>query len=366
MQNLFSILKPNSDGWVDATELKPLFLRYTLDTATEFLFGQSVESQLSALPGYTPKHDFGIVDPKTFAAAFEGAQYVCTLKQIFGPLQFLAETPSARRCYRQCHEFIDRFVDLALSKPPAEKDTTTSNKYVFLDALVAETRDPQELRFQLINILLAGRDTTATLLSFIIIVLIQHPLVFQKLRSIILEEFGTYSNPKDITFSSLKSCSYLQWVLNETLRLYPLLPYNDRVALRDTTLPRGGGPHESAPIYVRKGTVVEYCTHIVHRRKDLWGDDADEFRPERWDGRKTGFEYIPFNAGPRICIGQQLALTSAGYVVVRFLQRFEKVEGVGGEWDLVRRGGYGSVRQSFSLVASPAMPVRVRMKVAEE
>jgi hypothetical protein len=42
----------------------------------------------------------------------------------------------------------------------------------------------------------------------------------------------------------------------------------------------------------------------MHRRKDIWGPDADDFRPERWDGRRVGWEYLPFNGGPRICIGR--------------------------------------------------------------
>lgn len=60
----------------------------------------------------------------------------------------------------------------------------------------------------------------------------------------------------------------------------------------------------------------------MHHRKDIWGEDVEEFRPERWEGKKVGWEYLPFNGGPRICLGQQFALTEAGYVVVRLLQRF--------------------------------------------
>lgn len=69
-----------------------------------------------------------------------------------------------------------------------------------------------------------------------------------------------------------------------------------------------------------------YNVFIMHRRKYLWGDDADEFRPERWEGRKSGWEYLPFNGGPRICLGPQFALTEAGYVVVRMLEHFDRIE----------------------------------------
>jgi cytochrome P450 len=64
----------------------------------------------------------------------------------------------------------------------------------------------------------------------------------------------------------------------------------------------------------------------MHHRRDIYGDDADEFRPERWETLRPGWEYLPFNGGPRICLGQQYALTEAAYVSVRLLQEFSKVE----------------------------------------
>ncbi|KAI1492228.1 cytochrome P450, partial [Biscogniauxia mediterranea] len=65
---------------------------------------------------------------------------------------------------------------------------------------------------------------------------------------------------------------------------------------------------------------------VMHRRKDIYGDDADEFRPERWESLRLTFEYLPFNAGPRICIGQQFALTQLAMVTFRLLQAFPTIE----------------------------------------
>ena len=67
----------------------------------------------------------------------------------------------------------------------------------------------------------------------------------------------------------------------------------------------------------------------MHRRKDIYGPDALEFRPERWapeEGLRPGWGYLPFNGGPRICVGQQFALTEASYTIVRLLQEFKGVE----------------------------------------
>ena len=100
------------------------------------------------------------------------------------------------------------------------------------------------------------------------------------------------------------------WVLLNmiVLRLYPSVPVNTRSALQTTTLPVGGGRNGKAPILVRKGEAVGYCVYTMHRRKDIYGDDAEQFRPSRWDEerlRKFGWAYLPFNGGPRTCPGSK-------------------------------------------------------------
>jgi cytochrome P450 len=72
--------------------------------------------------------------------------------------------------------------------------------------------------------------------------------------------------------------------------------------------------------------MVGYSPYTMHRRKDLYGLDADEYKPERWESLRPGWEYLPFNGGPRICLGQQYALTEASYVTVRLVQEFSKIE----------------------------------------
>lgn len=119
-------------------------------------------------------------------------------------------------------------------------------------------------------------------------------------------------NGESPSFEALKGMKYLQAVNNETLRMYPVLPENSRQASCDTILPVGGGDDETSPVYVSKGQVVHWSTYTMQRRKDIYGDDAGVFRPERWldcglEGRKglrVGWEYLPFNGGPRVCIGR--------------------------------------------------------------
>jgi hypothetical protein len=122
--------------------------------------------------------------------------------------------------------------------------------------------DPVELRSQLLNILLAGRDTTASHLGWLFHCLSRDPTRYQKLRDTIIEQFGTYDSPTSITFSKIKGCQYLQHCNNEALRLYPVVPLNGRFANKDTVLPRGGGKDGKSPVFIPKNTAVDYSVHV--------------------------------------------------------------------------------------------------------
>ncbi|CZR57403.1 probable cytochrome P450 52A12 [Phialocephala subalpina] len=336
MRALEARLQP--DNWTDCVDLQVLFFRLTLDSATEFLFGESVDSQKILMDGNNAA-DAGGNDAFDFATAFDQGQMALATRARFAHMYWLISPRGFKEACKVCHNFIDRFVRLALSKELREKELEKGvggkEKYVFLEALAAECQDPVELRSQLLNILLAGRDTTASLLGWLFLCLARDPARYKKLRDIVINEFGTYDNPKQITFSKLKSCQYLQHCNNEALRLYPVVPINSRFANKDTTLPRGGGLDGQSKLFVPAGTAVDYSVHVLHHRKDIWGEDAEDFRPERWENRKVGWEYLPFNGGPRICIGQQFALTESSYVTVRLLQRWDKMESL--ETDPVTR-----------------------------
>ena len=316
VQDMMRALIVRQDGWTDPVDLQVLFFRLTLDSATEFLLGESVGSQVANLPAEAQRTGAAKVtqDEKVFANAFDvGQRYLARRGRLLDK-SWLYNTPGFRLSCKQTHEFADHFVRLALHPELKEKEVEKGGraKYVFLEALASQTRDPIELRSQILHVLLAGRDTTASMLGWTFYLLVRHPAIYDSLRATILADFGTYAHPRDISFQSLKSCRQLQHTLNESLRLYPVVPFNSRVATKDTTIPSGGGPDGKSPILVRKGQPVDYSVHVMHRRKDLWGPDADEFKPERWLGRKVGWEYLPFNGGPRICLGRMSSLCPHG------------------------------------------------------
>lgn len=108
-----------------------------------------------------------------------------------------------------------------------------------------------------------------------------------------------------MTYEKLGQLHDLQAALSETLRLYPAVPLDSKEAAADDVLPDGTA--------VKKGTVTGYVPYAMGRMSFLWGDDAEEFRPERWmteDGRFQAqplFKFTAFQAGPRTCLGKDSA-----------------------------------------------------------
>ncbi|KAI9758560.1 MAG: hypothetical protein M4579_002995 [Chaenotheca gracillima] len=305
-------------------DIQDLFFRFTMDAATEFLLGESVNS----LDPNCSKSTEG------FADAFAYAQSRLWLRLRIGGLGRMLPDKGLRKACDDCHRTIDEFVERAVDRRQTldvEKSLTNegeSGRYVFLNELAKQTTDKVELRDQILNILMAGRDTTAALMSSTFFILARNEPVLARLRAEVLSLGDT-----PLTFEVLKNMKYLRYVLNEgklfaspILRLHPVLPVNGRQANKDTFLPVGGGPDGKSPIFCPAGQYVGFNSYTLHRRKDLWGEDANEFRPERWEKHRPGWEYIPFNAGPRICLGQQYALIEASYTITRLLQEYGTIK----------------------------------------
>ncbi|KAL8681011.1 MAG: hypothetical protein Q9186_002847 [Xanthomendoza sp. 1 TL-2023] len=292
VDNLISVLPEK--GVVD---LQPLFFRLTLDTTTAFLFGDSVNSLRAS----------NTAGESTFARAFNTAQDFVAKRMRLQDLYWLVGGQSFTTACDEVHRFADQIIDRNLSR---NDKGSNPGKYVFLDFLEKHTSNRTELRSQIINILVAGRDTTACLLSWTFFLLVRHPNVLAKLRE---EISSTLKGSTQITRSELRHMTYLQNVLKETLRLYPSVPVNMRTAIRTTMLPVGGGPDLKSPVFVAKGENIAYSVYSMHRRPDLYGMDAELFRPERWeedlpmnkDPINARWGYLPFNGGPRICLGSE-------------------------------------------------------------
>lgn len=191
------VLLPMLAGSHDGATVRAddLFYRFTLDAATDFLLGKSVDSLQN---GQTE-----------FADAFTEVQRVQATIARAGPLYKLVPRASFYRGLDVLNRFLDRYIDRALQLPQdeLEKVTKSDTGYTFLHALAGYTRDRQVLRDQLVAVLLAGRDSTAVTLSWLFYELSRHPLVVEKLQREILDVVGLGREP---TYADLKSMRYLQ------------------------------------------------------------------------------------------------------------------------------------------------------------
>jgi cytochrome P450 len=195
-------------------DIQRLFFLLTIDSATHFLFGESVGSLRAGTDtGLLGKSAVG--NAEGFAEAFNTAQEYLAARSRAVIFYWMINPKEFRDANKRVHEVVDHYVQLALeSRRNSEKQP--GGRYIFAEALAAENDDPKVLRDNMLNILLAGRDTTASLLSSTFFYLARHPNVWTKLRQAILDAFGDAEHPKEeITQTKLKDIPYLRYVLNE-------------------------------------------------------------------------------------------------------------------------------------------------------
>ncbi|RDK38716.1 cytochrome P450 [Aspergillus phoenicis ATCC 13157] len=324
LQSLISLL-PRDGVTVD---LQPLFLRYTLDIASELQLGQSMHSlrQTAASDGKPTRID-------EFKEAMGHSGKDVARRHHLGVLRYFFIDLRARKSHRTCQTFVDQLIEEALqqkvrrdskkSSLVSESSRASSGPYVALHEWLEQTTDRRRLRDEVITMLLTSGDTTASLLGNLFSMLARHPTVWQKLRA----EISSTLQGRRPTYEELPRLQYLRYCINETLRLMPPIPLVDRVAKRDTVLPVGGGPDGQSPLLVPQGSQMVCCMYSLHRRVNYFGSDAKEFRPDRWATRQPGEEFMPFGTGPRACVGRQLALTVTEYVTIRLVQLFPRLEG---------------------------------------
>lgn len=192
-------------------DLQELFFRMTMDTATEFLFNHSTNSLRMV------GQDDSTNEDAIFARAFNYAQADILTRVRLGFLDRFRKNKEGKEAIRICHEYVDKFVDDAVrwrEEKDAEKAIkgvdTKEERYVFIHELAKQTNDKKRIRDELINILLAGRDTTASLLSNMFFEIAKQPAIWTKLK----EEVDSLEGRMP-TYEELRNLKYLKWCLNE-------------------------------------------------------------------------------------------------------------------------------------------------------
>ncbi|CAK9143800.1 unnamed protein product [Ilex paraguariensis] len=200
-----------------------------------------------------------------------------------------------------------------------------------------------------VSFILAGRDTTSMALTWFFWLLYNHPDVEHE----ILREIGEIS--EESVYDEVKDMVYTHASLCESMRLYPPVPLDSKEATEDDNLPDGTA--------VKKGTEVAYHPYAMGRMEKLWGPDWAEFRPKRWLERDTTtgkwsfvardpYMYPVFQAGPRICLGKEMAFLQMKRVVAGVLRQYRVVP-------VVEEGDGPVFLSPLSMKMKGGLPVRI-------
>jgi cytochrome P450 len=169
---------------------------------------------------------------------------------------------------------------------------------------------PAEVREQIATLLAAGFETTARAMFWTVYLLSFDHAALSEVQA----ELAAFPPASLRTSADLTRWPTLRRCFLEALRLYPTVPFLSRVALT---------PHRLGAMDVAPGTLVLVCPWIIHRHRRFW-DEPDAFIPARWIGREeqTGPNFLPFGAGPRVCLGAVFAQAEAMVLLGTLLASF--------------------------------------------
>ena len=332
LRTMVKVLRARTSAAAAAKQSKPavvdmqdMFFRLTIDVFAEIAFGAVLNSL-----------ERENVHP--FAACFDEVQKF-SQKRFKDPLWRLSrffQCTEAERAIRRGVKTMDEFAFDVIKQQRRAADsgenlgpdllsrfldrTQTAAATSKEDDISSKPPSNRELRDIVMNFMIAGRDTTACALSWTMYELGRHPEALKK----VIEECVRVCGPgtdevrdEAYDYDKIADLKYTHAVAMEVLRLHPSVPVDIKFAINDDTLPDG--------TFVPKGCCVAYSPYAMGRSKELWGDDATVFRPERFLGEKepSEYKYPTFNAGYRLCLGKPLALLEIKLALAILLPRFD-------------------------------------------
>jgi cytochrome P450 len=287
------------DAWEAVTRANAITLdtdremvALTLEIAADTLFGERLEDEAA---------DIGSAVATLSEVAFRESTTPFQVPD-WVPLPLKARK---RRAMMTMGALVKRIVDTRMEAPKDDRGDLLS---ILVDGGRAE---PTAVRDEVMTLLIAGHETTGATLSWASYLLGRHPHVLNQVQNEIENVVG--SRPPSA--NDLSRLELLRRVIEETLRLYPpayaLFP---RRATSDVAI---------GDLTIRKGDLAQIVP-IVTQRDPRWFEDPSAFRPSRFSGepRWPRYAYVPFGAGPRVCIGQAFGILETGLALATMLQRF--------------------------------------------
>jgi len=237
---------------------------------------------------------------------------------------------------------------LLQTHPVDENKNKKPKRLAFLDLLLSMKEEhkltTEDISEEVDTFMFAGHDTTATSISWAVYCIGSHPEVQRKVLEEMQSIFG--DSNRDPTADDLKEMRYLDCAIKESMRLFTPVPWIGRQVSEEFVIGKYTMP---------KGSNVNVLPYYIHRDKSVYGEDAEEFRPERFQTEEIAgrnpYAYVPFSAGPRNCIGQKFAMMEEKVVLSWIVRAFEIKS-------IQKRN---EVREVFDLILRPSNGILLNM-----
>lgn len=309
-------------------DLQDVLRRFAFDTICKVILGADpfTATGLDLISSTSPLSE--AMDRASELCARRGSAPVYAVWK-FKRLLNLGSEKLLREAVGKVHECVNEIIQAKKEKLIKKNSSSTAGgRDDLLSRSLIAGYDDEIVRDMVISFLMAGRDTTSAALTWFFWLLSRHEIVHEKLVDELtnsLEKIGgknRLENSLDfLNVNVLKELNYMTACLYESMRLYPPVAWDSKHAKEDDILPDG--------TVVYKGNRLTYFQYGMGRMENLWGKDCTEFRPERWfDENGTlkivnPYEFPVFQAGPRICLGKEMALIQMKYVAASILSKFE-------------------------------------------
>ncbi|CAL5186287.1 unnamed protein product [Lathyrus oleraceus] len=309
-------------------DLQDIFNRFTFDNICLIVLGNDPNCLSLDFPE--------IAVEKAFNQAEESIFYRHTVPGFVWRLQRWLQIGEEKKMTEACRVFDKFLYDCIASKRKEllkncnkNEDDVKSKKNHHVDLLTAMIGEEKSkgsevgdkfLRDSAFNLFVAGRDTITSALTWLFYLIAMHPRVETNILKEIKEKFGHKEKPWVLSVDETKKLVYLHGAICEALRLFPPVPFERKEAIKADILPSGHHVHPNKMIF--------FSLYAMGRFEDIWGKDCLEFKPERWISERGGNVYVPsykffsFNAGPRTCLGRDLAFLQVKMVTASILWNY--------------------------------------------
>nr|XP_043613611.1 alkane hydroxylase MAH1-like [Erigeron canadensis] len=314
-------------------DLQDIFQRFSFDTICKLIFNIDPKSMSLDFPH--------IPCDKALSEMEEAIMLRYIVPPKFSRIQELLQIGNEKKM-SNAWKTVDEFIYKCLAQNQSEEVNyeLQEDKFKLSTSLLREYKDQggssgdrnKFFRDTLLNLMVAGRDTTSSALTWLFYLLSKNPRVEDLIRKELqtqLEKTEKDVNLKDFQALKLNKLVYLHGALSEALRLFPPVPFQAKSPSQPDILPSG---HQ-----VDKDTTIILSFYSMGRMKSIWGEDCMDFKPERWINSVSGeiihqpsYKFPTFNAGPRTCLGKNMSFTQMKIVAATIIYHYH-VDAVKGQ-----------------------------------